>query len=173
MPELIRNKKEYLLLVLFFVLLIFSYQFAFKKTWKAYKVNKSLSASLNKVNLNYQPDYLHRRNSSLDKVLSKYSLKPNLFRGSAIAQIANLAEKENVKLVEIPATAPELNTAQSQVQRLNFEGDYYSLLSFVHKLQKQNNIGVVRSLNLKVGTNYMPGVDKKLILELYFQILST
>jgi len=71
-----------------------------------------------------------------------------------------------------PRTAVPFSIAQSQVQRLNFEGDYYSLLSFVHKLQKQNNIGAVRWLNLKVSTNYTPGQAKKLVLELYFQILN-
>ncbi len=146
-----------------------AYQLALKKTWKAFMLNRELLGKLDTLgDLSYQPEYLNRKNTNLDRIINKYKIDSLVFRGRAIAEIAALAEAENVRLTELPVKDAYLKSDKYLIQRLNFEGDYYSLLRFIQKIHAQRNVGVIRCLSLK---KLPPTASQRLSLEVFLQIL--
>src|SRR5260221_6065529 len=121
-------KKEYLLIAAAIVLLLLSYQLAFKKTIEAWQINKHLKAQLfEATNLSYQPAYLERKNKNLTNIIGHYKTDTVAFRSNIISTISSIAEKENVKLSEVPVRDPLYDTDQFIIQKLNFEGSFFAL----------------------------------------------
>lgn len=151
------------------LLILLAYQLAVKRTWQAFMLNRELSGKLDTLgDLTYQPQYLNRKRTNLDRIINKYKIDSTVFQGRAIAEIAGLAEKENVTLTELPIKDAYLRSDKYLIQRLNFEGDYYSLIRFIQKIHTQKDVGVIRSLSVK----RMPDeTTQKLGLEVYLQIL--
>jgi hypothetical protein len=159
-------KKEYLLVAGAVVLLWLSYQLAFKGTIAAWQMNAGLKAQLNRsVDVNYQPSYLNRKNNNLDKILKLYRADTAAFRSNSISLIAGIAEKAGVKLSEVPVNDPFYHTDRFLVQKLGFEGDFFSLTRVLHQLQQTPGIGQVR------GADYHFGHEKKLVLEVFLEIV--
>lgn len=76
-----------------------------------------------------------------------------------------MAEKENVKLSEVPTDNPELHKEKLIVEKLAFEGDYVPLLKTLNELEKTSGIGLVRSIDIKsVNHHSDEKSSKKLIL---------
>jgi hypothetical protein len=165
-------KKEYLLIAVAIVLLLLSYQFAFKNTVEAWQTNRQLKAELARaVNLSYQPDYLKRKNTNLDKAIDLYKADTVAFRNNSIGTISLIAEKEQVKLSEVPTDNPLFHADKFIIQKLDFDGDYFALTKVLNALQSTPGIGRIRSTVYKVASDKanLSG-DKKLMLELYLEI---
>jgi hypothetical protein len=164
-------KKEYLLIAASIVLLLLCYQLAFKKTIEAWQVNKQLKSQIAQAaDLSYQPAYLERKNKNLSKIIALYKTDTVTFRSNTISVISSIAEKENVKLSEVPLQDPLYNADQFIIQKLNFEGSFFALTKVLNRLQITSGIGVVRATTYKV-TGIRSGVDdvKKLVLEVYLE----
>lgn len=164
-------KKEYLVIIATIIMLLISYQLAFKKTIEAWQLNKQLKAQLAQAaDLSYQPAYLERKNSNLTHIISRYKTDTVAFRSNIISDIATIAEKENVKLSEVPLQDPLFHTDQFIVQKLNFEGDFFALTKVFNQLQATPGIGMIRSVTYKVtGTGANTAAAKKLVLEVYLE----
>src|ERR1700748_900404 len=103
MLEKLPIKKEYLLIAATIVLLLLSYQLAFKHTIEAWQTNTELRSKLSKSgDLSFQPGYLERKSANIDKIISQYKADTTEFRSNIINVISSIAEKENVKLTEVP-----------------------------------------------------------------------
>ena|ERR1700743_391509 len=165
-------KKEHLLIVATIVLLWLSYKLAFKGTIEAWKNNRQLKEQLTRsTDLSYQPGYLERKNNNLEKILKFYKADTAAFRNHSIDIISSIAEKENVKLSEVPTQDPFYHTDKFIIQKLGFEGDFFSLTKVFHQLQLTNDIGIVRSATYKIPrTNPNNQKDKKLVLEICLEI---
>jgi len=165
-------KKEYLLILASIVLLWLSYKLAFKGTIEAWQNNRQLKTQLTRsTDLSYQPGYLERKNSNLDKILKLYKADTAAFRNNSINIISAIAEKESVKLSEVPMQDPFYHTDKFIIQKLGFEGDFFSLTKVLHQLQLTNDIGIIRSATYKMsGTNPTTQKDKKLVLEVCLEI---
>jgi hypothetical protein len=165
-------KKEYLLVAATLVLLLISYQLAFKKTAEAWQLNNHLKTQLaQSTDVSYQPQYAERKNNNLGKLINLYKADTANFRSNVISIISSVAEKENVKLSEVPSQDLLYHTAQFIIQKLNFEGDYFSLIKVLNRLQSTKEIGMVRAVNFKtiaIPSNADKG--KKLVLEVYMEI---
>ena len=60
---------------------------------------------------------------------------------------------------------------ESQIQKLNFEGDFFSLTKVLNQLQSTKGIGVPRAATFKVmGIRSNVDETKKLLLEVYLEI---
>jgi hypothetical protein len=164
-------KKEHLLIAASLVLLLLCYQLAFKKTVAAWQINKQLKAQIAQVaDLSYQPAYLERKNNNLSKIIGRYKTDTVTFRSNTISAISSIAEKEDVKLSEVPLQDPIYHTDQFIIQKLYFEGGFFALTKVLNRLQATNGIGVVRAATYKV-TGTRPGNEdaKKLVLEVYLE----
>lgn len=162
-------KREYLLVAISILLLFLCYQLAIKKTIMAYQAHKDFVTKLdNSSNLNYQPDYLQRKSRNLDELLKKYELDSMAFRGDVLVVIAALAQRENVKLINIPVPDPSYNLPAFELQRLDFEGDYFSLLRLYNQFYYKKDIGVIRSLRFK-KIKSSPDAESKLVMEVLME----
>jgi hypothetical protein len=164
-------KKEYLLIAGSIVLLLLCYRLAFSKTIAAWQVNKALKSQLAQASdLSYQPAYLERKNNNLSKIISRYKTDTVAFRSNAISAISSIAEKENVKLSEVPLQDPLYHADQFIIQKLNFEGGYFALTKVLDQLQATSGIGAVRAATYKViGIRLGAEDEKKLVLEVYLE----
>jgi hypothetical protein len=164
-------KKEYLLIAASIVLLLLCYQFAFKRTIEAWQINKHLKAQLAQAaDLSYQPAYLERKNNNLSKIIARYKTDTVAFRSNTISIISSIAEKENVKLSEVPLQDPLYHTDKFIVQKLNFEGSFFALTKVLNQLLATSGIGSVRAATYKVvGLRQGNDDAKKLVLEVYLE----
>ena len=165
-------KKEYGLIAGAIILLLLCYQLAFKKTIEAFAINRDLKSKVaENSNLDYQPDYLNRKSKNLDDILSKYHLDSLNLRNNSIATLASIAQRSNVKLAGLPNQDPQYSTNQYILQKVEFEGDYFSLLKLINNLQTATGVGIPRSIVWKsVTKNPGQGETKKLTMEVYFEV---
>jgi hypothetical protein len=120
--------------------------------------------------LDVQPAYLNRKNHNLDQIIALYKTDTVAFRSSAISAIASIAEKENVKLSDVPTQDPSYHTGKFIVQKLSFEGDYFALSKTLNLLQSTPGIGMCRSAVFKVFTTRTSTDEvKRLVLEVYLE----
>jgi hypothetical protein len=164
-------KKEYLLIAGAILLLLLSYQFALKKTIEAWQINKRLKTQLTQAaDLSYQPAYIERKSDNLSLVINRYKTDTVAFRSSIISTISLIAEKENVKLSEVPVQDPAYHTDQFIIQKLSFEGSFFALTKVLNELQATGGIGLARSVTYKImGAKANPDESKKLVMEIYFE----
>jgi len=165
-------KNEYLLVAATLLLFLISYQLAFKKTIEYWQLNNGLKAKLAQSNnIAIQPEYLERKNANLNKLIGLYMADTSALRNNLINIISLLADKENVKLAEVPVQDVTNVSEHFIIERLHFEGDYFSLMRLSEKLQQENGIGIIRSESWKVNEiNMSSNRIKKLSLEVLLEI---
>ncbi|MFI5161956.1 MAG: hypothetical protein ACHQHN_11800 [Sphingobacteriales bacterium] len=168
-------KKDYLLIAGSIFLLLIGYELAFKTTVDAWQTHKQLQAQLaQSTDLSYQPGYLERQNGNLDKIIALYKTDTTAFRSNSISAISLLAEKEQVKLNDVPVEDPVYHTARFTIQKLSFEGEFFNLLKFLGQLQKTSGIGIVRSVDFKIiGLHQGASDNKKLVLEIFLESVNS
>jgi len=165
-------KKEYLLIVGTLLLLLISYHFAFKNTIEAWQSHRQLQTQLaQSSDLNYQPGYLERKNNNLDQLIALYKADTAAFRSNIISTIAGIAEKQNVKLSDVPVQDISFQTDHSIIEKLEFEGDYFALVKVASQLQSTSGIGVIRGETLKMKEVRSNNNEvKKNVLVVYLEI---
>jgi len=167
-------KKPYLLPAGTAILLLICYQLALKKTLAAWQVSRQLKAQvLRSADLTYQPAYLERKNANLGKLLARFRADTLAFRSSVISALSAMAEKEHVKLSEVPLQNPQYHTDRFTIQKLTFEGDFFALLKVLHQLEAMPGTGLVRSADVRQvilrGGNTPV---KKLVMDVYIEVLT-
>jgi hypothetical protein len=162
-------KKEYIFISAWIMLLVICYQLAFKRTIRAWQLNEQLKSQLaQSSDLSIQPGYAERQNTNLDHILNLYKADTMNFRSNTITKISSVAAAENAKLAEVPRWDPVYSNGQFLIQKLDFEGDYFSLMRAFQRLGKTAEAGVIRSAVVRASRE--SNGDKKLIMELYFEI---
>ncbi|RKR84509.1 hypothetical protein BDD43_4748 [Mucilaginibacter gracilis] len=163
--------KRYLAIAASVLLLIICYQLAFKSTIAAWQTNRELCSKLTAVSdLSYQPGLLERKSKNLDLILNRYRSDSSAFRGNTITAISRIAEKQNVKLSGIPVDDPNLHTDQFVIERLNFEGDFVSLVKVLNDLESANKLGMPRSIAIKPLKKGIAFDVKNLSMEVWMEI---
>ena len=166
-------KKEYLLIAGTLLLLLISYRLAFKNTIEAWQSHRQLQTQLDQSSdLNYQPGYLERKNNNLDQLIALYKADTTAFRSNIISTIAGIAERENVKLTDVPVQDVSFQTGQFIIEKLDFEGNYFSLLKLANDLQSTNGIGTIREETWRLKKSQSnPDIGGGLALDLYLEII--
>ena len=164
-------KKDYLFILMAIVLLIICYQLAFKRTFAAWQLHKRLTGqSAQSGNLSVQPAYLYRKDQNLSKIIGQYKTDTSLFRSNIISTISLLAEKENVKLSDVPVQDPLYNTSRFTIQKLSFDGDFFSLTKVLNRLYLTHDVGIVRSVTYRTVKLRSKAEDvKKIIMDVYLE----
>lgn len=163
------QQKEFLFFSGMVLMAIIGYQLAFKRTIEAWQLNHKLKDQLSaSTNLSYQPDYQKRKNANLDKVIRRYQADTLILRSNSIAVVANVASKYNVRLSELPVQGESPNEESFMIQKITFEGDFYSLTKTLHELQSTKDIGIVSSATYLLNS----GTDKKLSLDVYLTVIN-
>ena len=165
-------KKQYLLIAGAIVLLLLSYRLAFKRTIEAWQINKNLKAQIaQSSDLSLQPAYLERKSNNLSKILNLYKTDTVAFRSNIISTISLIAEKEGVKLSDVPLQNALYRTDKYIIQKLSFEGGYFSLVKVLNELQNSPGIGMVRSVAIKMQkANSNGDATGKIIMDVYFEV---
>ncbi|MDB5002080.1 MAG: hypothetical protein JWQ34_305 [Mucilaginibacter sp.] len=164
-------KKDHLLVAGAVLLLLLCYKLAFKNTIEAWQTHAQLNNQLAQAtDISIQPDYLQRKNINLNKVINLYKADTIAFRNNSISKISIIAEKENVKLSEVPLQDPFFHTDKLIIQKLNLEGDYFALTKTVNILRSTAGIGIIRSISYKLTRAKGNSDDKKLIADVYLEI---
>ena len=165
-------KKEYLLIAAAVFLLLVSYRFAFSNTIQAWQTNKQLKSKLEQSgDVTYQPAYLERKAGNLDKIIALYKADTTELRNNILNTISSVAEKQNVKLTEVPVQNATFHTGHFIIEKLGFEGDYFALMKTLNQLQSTKDIGMIRSFDYKVtGVKSANDGVKKLVLEVYLEM---
>lgn len=166
--------KKYLPVAAALILLLISYELALKKTIGAWQLHASLSKQLSQsTDPGYQPQYLERKNANLARIIHLYRADTVNFRSNILGTISTVAEKENVRLSEVPAQDPLFRTPRFIIQKLDFEGDYFHLVRLLHRLQATPDVGMIRAAELKSVIPPSGGnPSQKLVLEIYLEIVT-
>jgi hypothetical protein len=164
-------RKDYLLLAGTVFAFLICYQLAFKKTIEAWQIHRQLNTQiLQTADLRYQPAYLERKSVNLRRIINLYKADTVAFRSTVISTIAAIADKENVKLSEVPLQDPLYHTDKFIIEKLAFEGDFFSLIKVLNHLQATKNFGMVRAVNLKTAViKSTSDNSKKLVLEVFLE----
>lgn len=172
MLEKFKIKNEYLLIAGALLLLIVAYRLAFARTAEAWQLHSRLLKRVQQSgDASYQPGYLERRNHNFDQILQLYKADTVNYRSNILSLISLIAEGENVKLSEVPSADPSYHTEDSLIEKLRFEGDYFSLLRVLNRLQATANVGVIRSVAVKAIK--MPSSQneaRKTVMDVYFVV---
>lgn len=173
MFEKLPIKKGYLLIAASIVLLLLCYRLAFTRTIEAWQINEHLKDQLAQAaDLSYQPAYLERKNNNLSKIIARYKTDTVAFRSNTISIISTIAEKENVKLSEVPLLDPLYHADKFIIQKLNFEGSFFALTKVFNQLQATAGIGIIRAASYRVvGLRQGNDDTKKLVLEVYLETI--
>jgi len=172
MLKQVNIKREYLLIVASILILLLAYQLAFKKTIEAWKLHSDLKKQVTRsADAGYQPGYLERKNANLDQILQLYKADTNNYRSNVLSNISSIAERENVKLSQVPLQDAAYHTSQFVIQKLSFEGDYFSLIRTLDRLQSTRQIGVLRCVDMKTINLRLADDDKKkIVMEAYLEV---
>ncbi|WP_295719977.1 hypothetical protein [Mucilaginibacter sp.] len=162
-------KKEYLL-VAGSLLLLLSYELAFKRTYVAWRQYRRLEEQLSpQADFRYQPGFLERKSKNLDKLIGLYRVDTAELKDVVIGTVANKAAKLNVRLSGVPAQGDDLQLDGFNIQQLDLEGEYFSLLKLIKSLQGTEQIGMVRSVVLvskkNEGKDGKVNISMKIYLE--------
>jgi hypothetical protein len=166
-------KKEFYLPFSCLFLLLTGYQLAFKKTIEAWQLHNRLSRQITEaVSFSYLPAYEQRKRTNLDKLLHFYHADTLNYRSNALARIAAIAEKQQVKLSDVPLQDPLYRTGQTLIQNLRFEGNYFALERAGNEMEATPDIGVLRSLTYKITLVRTPTTEKRtLSLDIFLEFL--
>ncbi|MDP9080015.1 MAG: hypothetical protein M3O71_21525 [Bacteroidota bacterium] len=169
MLEKLPVKKEYLLIGGAILLLLLSYQLALKKTVEAWQIHRQLTGQLTQgTDLSVQPAYLERKNRNLDKIIGSYKTDTVAFRSTMISTISLLAEREGVKLSTLPMQDPLFHSDKFIIQKLGFEGDFFSLTKVLNRLRLTNGVGMIRSFVYKTPSGRSKETEsRQIFLEIY------
>jgi hypothetical protein len=163
-------KKEYLLMAGTLLACLACYQLAFKRTVAAWQLNQQLKARLaQSSDVSNQPGYTARKNANLDRVLELYQADSINFRSNTISQIAQIAEAGQVKLAEVPYDNQVYANSWFLIQKLDFEGDYFSLMRVFQQLEQRHEAGIIRSAAFRAKRGTDPEKEKKIVMVLYFE----
>jgi len=175
MLEKFKIKNEYLLIAGTLLLLIVAYRLAFARTIEAWQLHNRLQKRVQQSgDVSYQPGYLERRNHNFNKILRLYQADTINYRSNILSVIALIAQGEDVKLSEVPSVDPSYHTDGSLLEKLRFEGDYFSLLKVLNRLQSTGNIGIIRSaaiMAIKMPSSH--NESRKVVMDVYFVVATT
>ena len=169
------RNKNYLLLVATTILLIASWQLAFKKTVDAITLNHKLSTqSEDKANLTFNPEYLNQKSQTLDRVLKKYTLDSVEWADDFWLNTSRIAATKDIRIDFHPDGLKNLSPDSASVisrQTISFEGDYKNLVVLLDSVQKTDKVGFITSSVFKKDDKRMQTEPAKLTLQLIFSIV--
>ncbi|MES2063497.1 MAG: hypothetical protein V4456_16330 [Bacteroidota bacterium] len=169
--EKIFREQKYLLYAAVAIFFLICYQLAFKPTIEAWQSNSELKdRMLQSGGTSGQPAYLIRKKVNLDTLVARFKIDTGLFRTGVLNKIALIAQKQDVKLVDIP-TPDQLSSAGPYlIQKLVMEGNYFALLKTLNDLRSADQVGFIRSVSIRMPERDTQ-VKQGLAMTIYLEII--
>lgn len=169
--EKIFLEKKYLIYVVVAGFSLICYQMAFKPTIEAWQSRSALKARiLQSAGKSGQPDYLIRKKVNLDTLVARFKIDTGVFRTGVLNKIALIAQKQDVKLIDIPAPDPLSSAGPYLVQKLVMEGTYFALLKTLDGLRTAGQVGFIRSVSIRMPEKDTP-VKQALAMTIYLEVI--
>lgn len=144
-------QKNKLLLPLLGVGLLLCWFLAFDKTFEAVKLNNKLTDDSRLGNdISFNPSYVQRKLSALDKILKSYKVAED-WNDKLWMQSSAVATKQNVGVdfVLNKASNEADSTSAGKTQALYFYSNYVQLVKLVDTLESLPGIGKIAALQVK------------------------
>jgi hypothetical protein len=155
-------RKDYLLIAGSILFFLVCYRFSFSHTVEAWKLRRELQQKIKaSADLSYQPGYLERKDNNLNHIIGRFKIDTTTLRSNMITTIALQAEKMQVRLSRVPIQSVSNPGDKYVVQRLDFEGDYFSLCKLLGQLQSSEATGLVRAVDITSGKATDNNPEKK------------
>jgi hypothetical protein len=169
----ILTHRAYRLPLLAVLLLVAGIKLAILPTWELYQENDKLNAKAKLItDVAYHPGYQQRKLRELDSIISLYKVDPLNWQARSMQVIGLLAEKEGIRIVDLPAKDSDLRDSSSIALRaLTLEGSFAGLTRVYRQLQKERGIGVVRSATYHLVGREVSTDTQHLQLVLYWEWL--
>ncbi|WP_158829389.1 hypothetical protein [Mucilaginibacter lacusdianchii] len=154
------------------LLFLLSIKFAFLRTWQAWHIHQQLSAQLVRASdVSYQPGLLNRKQANLAQTLELFRVDSTVYRSWLLTSFSMLAEKEKVKVVDVPeADNQPYQASRYRIQQLGFEGSFFALTRLVYAAEAFKGTGYIRSIVYrKVNVSAMGKQGSALQLYLYLE----
>lgn len=132
------------------IITLLSARFAFWNTWDAWRLNKYLSSRAGGgVNISFLPGYLERKSKNLSNAIQLYQVDTLTYRHTLLTVLSALKEQERVSILDI-LTENRIHITKTYLkkQKNEFQGAFFNLLRFYHKLCKTEHIGMIKSAQL-------------------------
>lgn len=156
------------------LLLLASYQLAFKKTWQCYQeyaVLKEQGASA--AHLSVSPAYTQERIKKVDELYARFNVDTLTWKNALWNHGAGLAQKYNTTIHAYPPVKlVAVGGEQFSKQSIGFTGGFENLLKLLHELSYLKNIGMLSGISyikkpraeqvvLNIDLLALPNNDKK------------
>ena len=165
-------QKNKLLLPVFGVGLLLCWFLAFNKTFEAVRLNNKLSEeSKPGSDISFNPTYVQRKLTALDKILKGYKVADD-WNDRLWIQSSAIAARQNVGVdfVLNKVSADTDSTSTGMTQSLYFYSNYVQLVKLVDTLESINGIGKISALQVKVPiADPTDEKSKKCVLRLDFR----
>ncbi|MGY4538132.1 hypothetical protein ACVW0P_002552 [Mucilaginibacter sp. UYNi724] len=150
MGTIIQDRK-YILWAALVAFLLICYQLAFKPTIEAWSNNRVLTANAAQSNTETtKPLYQVRKKRNLDTLIARFRIDTAVFRNQVLNKIGLIAQKQNVRLTDIPVPDALSSTGSYLIQKLVMEGEYNALLYTLDQMRSTAEIGFIRSVALQM-----------------------
>lgn len=165
-------QKNKLLLPVFGVGLLLCWFLAFNKTFEAVRLNNKLSEeSQPGSDISFNPTYVQRKLTALDKILKGYKVADD-WNDRLWIQSSAIAARQNVGVdfVLNKVSADTDSTSTGMTQSLYFYSNYVQLVKLVDTLESINGIGKISALQVKAPkADPTDEKSKKCVLRLDFR----
>ena len=152
--------KNRLLLVGAVVLVLLSWNMAFRKTYDAIVLNEDLKQKLEtKSDLSINPHYLNQKHEVLNGALSAYNLDSAEWKNEFWLKVSRIASQKEVSVIYNPSVNTVRSDSAGQVakQEIAFKGDFKKLVTLLDSLEKLKKAGFISSSRfLKEKKQNMP-----------------
>lgn len=149
------------------LLFLMAYQFAFKKTIEAVKLNSQLKQDQKTDKyLQYNPDYSNRKNKVLDEIINTYKVDSIKYQDQFWISVSDVLSDKNIGLI-YTSTTPAEQENHSNILRKNIKlkGNFLVLTALLDSLESRKSIGNVSSLIMR---KERVGEGDRILLQVHF-----
>jgi hypothetical protein len=145
--KVILLKYRFLPAVLALVVLVAVYLLALRPTIELWRANRVLESEfVAAVSPEYQQDFTERKLANISKILKGYRADSMSFKSKLSSVVATLAERQHVKLTDVPDERNAADSNKFVLQQLQLRGDFFSLLRLYHELEHVPETGYIRTV---------------------------
>ena len=168
------KKKNGLLLVAMVLVLLLSWNLAFRNTYNAFLTNQRLSVqAANPESLAYHSGYLQEKNALLDSIVQVYTADSAIWHNSFWMNVGKAVPSEGIRVIyqaEANRNAENISSGILQEQ-ISFESDFRSLLVLLDTLDKQKETGYINSVSFVRDKSKRTTDTEKLRMRVVFGVV--
>jgi len=175
MGKLSYSVKNKLLLPAVIVLLLLSWNLAFKKTYDAIVLNRQLNkASTEASDLSDNPDFLKRKAEVLTLVLNRYKVDSSDWNNEFWLNVSSAAVNRGLEVIYRPEkNALKTDSVQTGLnQSIQFRGEFKGLVQLLDTLEKSKGLGKIVSIRFeKEKRDFSDDRPEKILLKTDFRAI--